>query len=100
MLTQVRFGKEVAVILTAISLYVTVPYIWEHAQIGHRGEGTIVLENVPAESKILLDGYLKGNPIYHVLEGQHEIKILSYPNKFTQSMNLLPYDTVTVQVRF
>lgn len=97
LLTKVRFGIEITLVLTVISLYVTIPYILDHAQLGHRGEGVIVIENMPTGAVLQLDGYKKkDNVLYHVLEGNHEIKIISPPHKMSQELILQPYQTVTV----
>ena len=95
-MTKVRFGKEIALILTAFSLFLYFPYVWDHAQIGHRGEGTIILKNVPKHAIIQLDGYLQENPIYHVLEGPHTVNIIDYPHKYNRQVMIQPYSTVTI----
>jgi hypothetical protein len=98
LLTKLRFAKLICIPLIMISLAISIPWIVPRAKLGHRGEGTILIQNAPKSAIIILDGYLQHQPnIYHVLEGDHNLKIIVPPNKVKQDFQVKPKQTVVIQ---
>lgn len=97
LILKVRVATYIGIPLIIISLAISIPWIVPRAKLGHRGEGTLILQNVPAESTIILDGFFQHHTeIYHVLEGEHNIKIIVPPVKDERNFYLNPNQTIVI----
>lgn len=97
LIREIPWAKEIAIVLTAVSLYFSFPFVLASTLLGHRGEGTIIIENMPPNAILQLDGYKKNNPIYHVLEGAHKIRIIVPPHIMSENMTLHPNETIMLK---
>ncbi|MFB3897174.1 MAG: hypothetical protein ACE14V_12815 [bacterium] len=97
LLSRYRYADRIAVCLIIVSMIVSASMIIPRARLGYRGEGTILIQNVPIGTTIILDGFLKPKAIYHILQGEHNLKVISPPNKFEQNIFVKPKETVVIQ---
>jgi len=98
-LMQVKYSPIPSAILIILSLFLTSHFVIQNSHIAHRGEGKIVIKNLPSEGLVLLDGFRKKATISHILEGKHELKLIKVPFHQDTTMVVLPYSCQTVDWR-
>ncbi len=95
-LMKTPYASIPSLLMIGISFFLTGRYLIQNSQLFHRGEGQIVLEKVPSDALILLDGYQKKPSVSHILEGTHVLKIIKKPYIISTTLQVLPNSCQTV----